>query len=307
MLGVASFLLLAAPAQPGALLLVGVIVIVIAGSGAICYFAATAETHVARELKERNSRIESQLGDTGPIRRYQAVGDGLLPPAVAALGEPEYLHRFESFAEQCHLGWLFGSSADKHPTYISYEEALVVVTPEAFTVIPWEEITQFLHTVGIGASNGQKFTIGPDFTNYGPLYERLQGEILAGQLPQALEAIAAGKEWVFEPFLPPRTGGMIASLIGHRHLAAPLAISQQGIRYKDEQLAWSDVGSIQVTRFLHNGAHYGTTLTVRKNWGLFAGMEFDFKTVANSFLLTELLPYVCPAHLLVPAGSQRAN
>ncbi len=301
-----AFLLLALPEQPGTMLLVGTIVTVIIGSFFLCYFALTGSSDKARQIARQGAEFDFKNDNTGPIRRYAATG-GYLPVEVSTLGEPEYLHRYESFAEQCHLGWLFGSSADKHPTYISYDSALVVVTPEAFTVIPWEEITQFLHTVGFGASNGQKFTIGPDFTNYGPLYERLESEILASQLPEALESIAAGNEWVFEPFLPPTTGGMIASLIGRPQLMAPLAISQHGIRYKDQQLAWSDVGSIHLIRHMHNGAHCGTTLTVRKSWGLFAAMQFDFQTVANSFLLTELLPYVCPARLLVPGGSQGAK
>src|ERR1044071_8736787 len=105
----------------------------------------------------------SDAGQAGPVCRYPANPDYGVPAAVAVLGEAEHLHRYQSFAEQCHLGWLFGSSAGKHPSYISYASALVAVTPESYTVIPWEEITEFLHTVGFRASSGEKFVIGPDF------------------------------------------------------------------------------------------------------------------------------------------------
>ena len=287
----------------GATLLVVMIGAIVVGSGFLVYFGLMAPADAARALAQENERFEQGDQNSGPVRRYPATGGGYLPAAVAALGEPEYLHRYESFAEQCHLGGLFGSAADNHPTYISYDTALVVVTPDAYTVIPWEEITEFLHTVGFKVSSGQKFVIGPDFTNYGPLYERLQNEVLASQLPRALAAVEAGQEWLFEPFTPPTSGSWALSALGQPQLSAPLAIGKQGIRYKKTALAWSDVGSIHVTRHLMNGAHCRTTLSVRKNWGLFSALEFDFQTVANSFLLTELLPHVCPAHLLVPAGS----
>jgi hypothetical protein len=65
-------------------------------------------------------------------------------------------------------------------------------------------------------------------------------------------------------------------------------------------LAWDEVASIYLTNHLYNGALCSTTLSVRKNYGLLATMQFDFRTVPNSFLLTELLPYVCPQRLLVP-------
>jgi len=302
-----SFVLLAAPAEPGTMLLVGVIVTVIIGSFFLCYFALMAPSQKARQIAEQSARIEASSDNSGPIRRYPATDGGYLPAAVAALGEPEHLHRYESFAEQCHLGWLFGSSADKFPTYISYESALVVVTPDAYTVIPWEEITEFLHTVGFRASNGQQFVIGPDFTNYGELYVRLQGEILASQMPKALAVVAEGKEWLFQPFTEATIGGGLLAALGKPQLTAPIAISKQGICYKGTALAWSDIGSIHVTRHLQNGALCRTTLSVRKNWNLFSAMEFDFSSVANSFMLTELLPYVCPSHLLVPAGSGNNN
>jgi len=302
-----SFVLLAAPAQPGTMLLVGVIVTVIIGSFFLCYFALMAPAQKARQIAEQSARIEASSDNSGPIRRYPATDGGYLPAAVTALGEPEYLHRYESFAEQCHLGWLFGSSADKFSTYISYESALVVVAPDAYTVIPWEEITEFLHTVGFRASNGQKFVIGPYFTNYGPLYVRFQSEILAHVLPQARAAIEEGKEWLFEPFTEATTGGIFVAAFSRPQLFAPLAISKQGIRYKDQELAWSEVGSIHLTRHLHNGALCSTTISIRKNYHLCASLQFDFVSVPNSFLLTELLPYVCPSHLLVPAGSQSAD
>jgi hypothetical protein len=282
---------------------VGIVVAALVGVFAMLYFVASAPAHKAQQLAQQNEQIDCTANNTGPVRRYAASADGFLPVAVAALGEPLYVHRYESFAEQCHLRWLVGASADKHPTYISYEDALVIVTPDAYTVIPWEEVTEFLHTVGFGASNGQKFTIGPDFTNYGPLYERLQGEVLTSQLPKALAAIEAGQEWLFAPFTAPTAGGWVLSALGQPQLSGPLAIGKQGIRYKETSLAWSDVGSIHVTRHLQNGALCRTTLSVRKNWGLFSALEFDFGSVANSFLLTELLPHVCPAHLLVPAGA----
>jgi hypothetical protein len=284
-----------------------VIVAVIIGSIVLVYFGLRAPSEKLRLLTEESAQFESRHDHSGPIRRYPAACDGYVPTEVSLLGEPQYLHRFESFAEQCQLGWLFGSSADQHPTYISYDNALVVVTPEAYTVIPWEEITEFLHTVGFKASNGQKFGIGPDFTNYGPLYERLESEILASQLPKALAVIEAGQEWLFEPFTKATSGSRLFAALGQPQLSGPLAISRQGIRYGDKALAWSDVGCIHITRHLMNGAHCRTTLSVRKNWGLFSAMEFDFSSVANSFLLTELLPRVCPEHLLVPAGGQSAN
>jgi hypothetical protein len=236
---------------------------------------------------------------SGPIRRYPTNRDASLPAEVAALGEPEYVHRYESFAEQIHLGWLFGSSADKYPTYISYESALVVVTLDAYTVIPWEEITEFLQPVGFRASSGEKFTLTNDFTNYGPLYERMQAVVLTNVLPQALLALEEGNEWVFQPFDQPSKGDAFAgALLGQSLLEGALAISTSGIRYKDQMLAWDDVASIYVTNHLYNGALCKTTLSVRKNYGLFATMQFDFHTVPNSFLLTELLPYVCPQRLL---------
>ncbi len=179
-----------------------------------------------------------ETAQSGPIRSYPTSPDGMVPSGVAALGEPEYLHRYESFAEQIHLGWLFGSSADKYPTYISYESALVVVTPQEFTVIPWEEITEFLHPTGFRASNGEKFTLTNDFTNYGELYVRFQKVILANVLPQALMAIEEGKEWVFEPFERLSRGdAFAANLLGQPPLEGALALSTAGIRYKDQQLA----------------------------------------------------------------------
>jgi hypothetical protein len=240
------------------------------------------------------------LQQSGPIRRYPTSPDGIAPSEIAVLGEAEYLHRYESFAEQCHLGWLFGSSADKYPTYISYSSAIVVVTPEAFTVIPWEEVTEFLHPTGFRASSGDKYTLTNDFTNYGPLYERMQGEVMANVLPKALMAIEDGKEWVFEPFETLSRGdAFAANLLGQSLLEGALALSTSGIRYKDQTLAWDDVASIYVTNHLYNGALCSTTLSVRKNYGLFPSLTFDFKSVPNSFLLTELLPYVCPQRLLV--------
>jgi hypothetical protein len=243
------------------------------------------------------------VSQSGPIRRFPTNPDGSAPPEVASLGEAEYLHRYQSFAEQCHLGWLFGSSADKHPTYISYPSALVVVTPQEFTVIPWEEITEFLHPTGFRASNGEKFTLTNDFTNYYEIYTRLQEVILANVLPKALMAIEEGKEWVFEPFETLSRGeSFAANLLGQSMLEGSLALSTTGIRYKDQQLAWDDVASIYVTNHLYNGALCRTTLSVRKNYGMFSSMEFDFKSVPNSFLLTEMLPYVCPQRLLVAKG-----
>ena len=237
----------------------------------------------------------------GRIRRYSTSAAGGVPPAVAALGEARFLHRYESWAEQCHLGWLFGSSADKYPSYISYDSAIVVVTPQEFTVIPWDEVTEFLHPVGFRASSGERFTLTNDFTDYGPLYERMQSVVLANVLPQALMAIEEGKEWVFEPFNEPTAGeSWGASMLGQSNLEGTLAISTAGIRYKDQQLAWDDVASIYITNHLYNGMLCSTTLSVRKNYGMFAALNFDFKTVPNSFLLTELLPYVCPQRLLAP-------
>ena len=267
------------------------------------FFALAGAADKAHQITRQSAEFDFKNDNTGPIRRYAATGGGYLPAEVSSLGEPEYLHRYESFAEQCHLGWLFGSSADKYPTFISYDTALVVVTPDSYTVIPWEEITEFLHNTGFKASNGQKFAIDNNFTNYGEIYVRFESEILANQLPRALEAIAAGQEWLFAPFTEATTGSRIFAALGQRQLTSPLAISKQGIRYKSTALAWSDVGSIHVTRHLINGAHCRTTLSVRKNWDIFGTLEFDFQSVANSFLLTELLPYVCPAHLLVPAGA----
>ena len=240
---------------------------------------------------------------SGPIRSYPPTPDGSVPAGIAALGQPDFVHRFQSFAEQCHLGWLFGTSAHQHPTYISYERALAVVTPQAFTVIPWEEITEFLHTVGFKDSSGERYTVGPDFTDYFPLYTRLQNEILANVLPKALMAVEAGQEWVFEPFSPPTAGSSLAAALGQPQLAGALAVSTAGLRYKGELTAWDDVASIQVNRHLHNGALASTTLSVRKNYSLFSALNFDFKTVPNSFLLTELLPYVCPQRLLVPKSN----
>src|SRR5262245_10587276 len=85
------------------------------------------------------------------IQRHTANPDYGVPVAVAGLGEADHVHRYQSFAEQCHLGWLFGSGAGKHPSYLSYDSALVVVTSDSYTVIPWDEITEFIHTVGFRA------------------------------------------------------------------------------------------------------------------------------------------------------------
>jgi len=168
---------------------------------------------------------------SGPIRSYPPTPDGSVPAGIAALGQPDFVHRFQSFAEQCHLGWLFGASAHQHPTYISYERALAVVTPQAFTVIPWEEITEFLHPVGFKASNGQKYVLTNDFTDYFPIYTRLQNEILTNVLPQALMAVEEGKEWIFEPFAPPSMGDSLAAALGQPQLAGQLGVSTAGIRY----------------------------------------------------------------------------
>ena len=242
----------------------------------------------------------SAVPQSGPVRRYATSPDGGVPDGVAALGEARFMHRYESFAEQCHLGWLFGSSADKYPTYISYDDAIVVVTPQEFTVIPWEEVTEFLHPVGFRSSDGQRYTLTNDFTNYYPIFERMQSEVLSSVLPKALMAIEEGKEWVFEPFEVPSAGeSFAANLLGQSNLEGELAISTAGIRYKDQQLAWDDVASIYVTNHLYNGMLCSTVLSVRKNYGMFAALNFDFKTVPNSFLLTEMLPYVCPQRLLV--------
>ena len=225
----------------------------------------------------------SNAGQSGPIRSYPAGPS--MPVSVAALGEPQHVHRYQSFAEQCGLGWLVGSAAGKHPTYLSYREALAVVTPQTITVIPWDEITDFLHTVGFKASSGERYFVGPDFTDYFPLYMRFQNEILANFLPKALIAIEEGKEWVFRPLDKPTAG--------------ELGVSAGGIRYKNQQLGWDDVANIHLTKHTQNGALYGTTLSVRKNYSLFATITIDFRTMPNSFLLTELLPYVCPQRLLV--------
>ncbi|MCI0357983.1 MAG: hypothetical protein L0211_05845 [Planctomycetaceae bacterium] len=304
---IATALLLAAPGQPGTILLVGIIVTVIIGSCFLCYFALTGSAEKARQITAQSAKVEFTGDNSGPIRRYPPTGSAYLPSGVASLGESQYVHRYESIAEQCHLGWLFGSSADKYPTYISYRDAIVVVAPEGFTVIPWEEVTEFLHPVGFKASNGQKFVLTNDFTNYGPLYERFQSEILLSVLPKALAAVEAGQEWVFEPFTELDFWGRFTAALNRPQLMAPLAIGKQGIRYKDQNLAWSDVSSIQLVKHLHNGALCSTSLVIHKNWAVFASMQFDFHSVANSFLLTELLPHVCPQHLLVPAGSQGAR
>jgi len=306
MFDVASFLLLAAE-KNGTLVLVGLIVAVIFGSMFLCYFALIAPSQRAREIKQQSAEFDFKYDGSGPIRRYAGAGGDYLPTEVSMLGEPRYMHQYESFAQQCHLGWLFGCGADKHPTYISYDTALVVVTPEAFTVIPWSEITEFLHPVGFKVSGGQKFLLTNDFTNYYPLYLKFQNEILASQLPRALAAIEKGGEWLFEPFTEPTAGAGFLAALGQPQLSAAVAIGSQGIRYGKTALAWSEVGSVHVTRHLQNGALCRTTLSVRKNWGLFSAMEFDFSTLPNSFLLLELLPYVCPAHLLVPAGSQEGR
>ncbi len=247
--------------------------------------------------------VTPNAAPTGPIRRYPANPDYGPPLAVTALGEAEHLHRYQSFAEQCHLGWLFGSSSGKHPSYISFATALVAVTPESYTVIPWEEITEFLHTVGFRTSDGEKYVIGPDFTDYGALYVRFQNEILTNVLPKALMTIEEGKEWVFEPFDKPPPGSSLMAALGQPQLAGSLAISTNGIRYKDQLLAWDDVASLYVTKHRHNGALCSTVLSVRKNYSLFANLNFDFRTVPNSFLLTELLPYVCPQRLLTAKSS----
>ncbi|HUE74604.1 MAG TPA: hypothetical protein VMP01_27300 [Pirellulaceae bacterium] len=237
---------------------------------------------------------------SGPIRRYPTSPDGGVPSGVAALGEARFLHRFESFAEQIHLGWLFGSSADKFPTYLSFDDAIVVVTPQEFTIIPWEEITEFLHPVGFRSSDGERYILTNDFTNYYPIFERMQSEVLTSVLPKALMAIEEGKEWIFEPFEVPSAGDSWgAGLLGSSNLEGTLSISTAGIRYRDQHIPWHDVASIYVTNHLYNGCLCSTTLSVRKNYGLFATLNFDFKTVPNSFLLTEMLPYVCPQRLLV--------
>jgi len=89
------------------------------------------------------------------------------------------------------------------------------------------------------------------------------------------------------------------SALGQPQLAGELGVSAAGIRYKDQRLAWDDVANIHLTKHTHNGALCGTTLSVRKTNSLFATMKFDFRTLPNSFLLIELLPYVCPQRLLV--------
>jgi|GEM_PF-3668390 hypothetical protein len=307
MFDASSFLLLAAPEQPGTILLVAVIVTIIIGSGLLCFFLVTGRSTQARQIAAQSEAAQSFSDNSGPIRRYPATGEAYLPSEVAALGDPQYVHRYQSLAEQCHLGWLCGSSADKYPTYFSYRDAIVVVTPDSFTVIPWEEVTEFLHPVGFKASNGQKFVLTNDFTNYGELFVRFESEILLNMLPKAMAAIETGKEWIFEPFTELTFGDRFTALLNRPQLMAPLGISKQGLRYKDLNLAWSDVGSIQIIRHLHNGALCSTSLSIRKNWGLFPAMQFDFHSVPNSFLLTALLPYVCPQHLLVPAGAAGNN
>jgi hypothetical protein len=298
-----AFAPLLAAGGMGTILLVGMIVTIVGGGYLLGYIALTGTSDTWQQICQESEEFSRTTENSGPIRRYPAGGDGYLPAEVSALGDPVFLHRYQSLAEQCHLAWLYGSPGDKYPTYISYATALVVVTPDAFTVIPWEEITEFLHTVGFKASNGQKFVIGPDFTEYGPLFDRLEGEVLASQLPRALAALAHGQDWVFEPFTTATPGSRVLAMFGQSQLSAPLTISKAGLRYQDERLAWCDIGSIQVTRHLRHGTLCKTTLSVRKSYHLLAAMEFDFSSLPNSFLLTELLPHVCPPHLLVPTES----
>jgi hypothetical protein len=270
----------------------------------------------------RTDALTEMSGEAGPepgaetkVRRYQAAA-GAVPPEVAALGEPNHVHSPLSLGQELTnlIGGLFGRPpapppSDK-PTYLAFDDVLVAVFQGVYTVIPWDEITEWRHPLGFGISTGQKFMVGPDHKGYGILHDKLQRTIEDSVLPRAIAAIAAGEEITFRPFRPLAMWETAATWLSNPlnpDLLGPLRISAQSISYLGETLPWRDIGSLELIHYQRSGFALYTALLIGRRGGFLSLWRINLKSVPNDSVLLALLRRLAPKDVLVVADSPRGK
>ncbi len=159
------------------------------------------------------------------------------------------------------------------PGYTVYNDALVIKVGNAIDVLRWSDITELLSPAAAGgkfrliAEDGRAFDITRDVEDGGQFIQSMVQRVAAEMLPAALEAVSAGETVMF----------------------GKLGIREDGLRYKDKRLDWSEVSSI----FVVLG---GSTLEFRKQGALLPWCSIDPNMLPNNELLAQLLIRVAPAH-----------
>lgn len=284
-------------------LMVGGIVLFIVGSMVVLLVIAVKQVGKPSELAfaERGPPVK----DTDVVRTYSGA-DGAVPAEIAQLGEPESVHTptsiGEAFSELASkVGLASPARNTDKPIYTTHAQALVIQRQGKYTIIPWQGITDFLHPDGIITSDGQKFALSNNLSNYGTLYERLNTLLMEQILPQALTTIEQGGNVVFKPFsaVDPFEGMLSSVFAG---FGGPLTITKRGLSYLNRSAGWMDLTSIKLTEYQRYGMTQYVVLSVRAQDSFLDWCRIRLDIVPNAPVLLELLRRLAPSHLLVPAG-----
>lgn len=295
---------------------------IFAGVVALIVIASVVSVSVGLIQQRRTKALVDTSGQLGPeppadsrIRRHRAA-NGATPPEIAALGQPRHVHAPQSIGQELTnlVASLFGQPpapppSDK-PTYLAFDNVLVAVLEGVYTVIPWDEITEFRHPLGFGISTGQKFAVGPDHKDYGVLYGKLQSTIDEVALPRAVAAIQAGKEVTFQPFRPLSNFDVIVAWLSNPlnpELLGPLTLTAESISYQGRSLAWRDIGSLELIHYQKGGLALYTALVVGRRGGLLSFWRFNLKSIPNETVLLGLLRRLVPKDVLVATDSPRKS
>jgi hypothetical protein len=179
---------------------------------------------------------------------------------------------------QCWCAWWRGDIG-KGPdqAYLIYPEALVLLKPESFALVRWDEITALLSPKNQGdyqvaTADGRTLAIGRQFKDYSNLIASVATRAGDRIVPPLRCALESGETIAFGPF----------------------NISGKTIGYKGKVLPWDRVSLIR----LETG-QLGRRLRIRASGSLLPWCFCNLDTVPNGVFLPDLLRVVCPARLLV--------
>jgi hypothetical protein len=298
---------LLAAAKPADIVIVSVVVAIIVITPLTVVTFALMQNQKTQTLHDSWGKEAVELPPGSRVRRYRPA-EGVVPPEVAALGQPTQVHEHETLGRALSnaIGGWFGQvpappPSDK-PTYLAYDQALVAVYQGVYTVIPWDEITEFRHPLGFGISTGQKFPVCAEWKDYGALYDKVNVVIDELVLPRVLETIASGGEAVFRPFYPMKEWETWAAWLGNPldpDLLGPLIITRQAITYQGKTLPWNELGSLEQIHYRRNGMHLYTALKIGQRGGLLSLWRMNLNSVPNASVLLALFQRLAPRDVLV--------
>lgn len=170
-------------------------------------------------------------------------------------------------------------------TYQVHEDALVVCNRKTMRIIPWDQIQAILpemplvKDLALLTRDGQQVPIR-NVRNYHELVDTVSVKVRDCLLPLMFKRARAGRMVEF----------------------GPLGVSSYALRYKGETTSWDDVTRLLI---LSGSGIYQLMVYRRSGLGLWAFCRLKLDRVPNNRLLLELLKYVAPSTLLVPADQAR--